>query len=339
MLAKKHYFIQLRKIYYPIAESIYIPLCFYFIGKKPDYRTTVKTIYIPLCFYFILIRCSQRRQTTLFTFHYASTLSSCRCYKEFWIRIYIPLCFYFIPFIVLDSEKLIFIYIPLCFYFILRFAIVKELMKPFTFHYASTLSGVPTSSLSLSIHIYIPLCFYFIRIGLLSVAVCKLHLHSTMLLLYRWSRRWKRLNLQNLHSTMLLLYHACGLSILVSDLHLHSTMLLLYRDWGWFSVLVYKWFTFHYASTLSILDTIKTRYAVYIYIPLCFYFIKEAGCTAAEISHLHSTMLLLYLPFRMYGKIFNDIYIPLCFYFIRVLKPDGVLIFKIYIPLCFYFIF
>ena len=295
MLAKKHYFIQLRKIYYPIAESIYIPLCFYFIGKKPDYRTTVKTIYIPLCFYFILIRCSQRRQTTLFTFHYASTLSSCRCYKEFWIRIYIPLCFYFI----------------------LRFAIVKELMKPFTFHYASTLSGVPTSSLSLSIHIYIPLCFYFIRIGLLSVAVCKLHLHSTMLLLYRWSRRWKRLNLQNLH----------------------STMLLLYRDWGWFSVLVYKWFTFHYASTLSILDTIKTRYAVYIYIPLCFYFIKEAGCTAAEISHLHSTMLLLYLPFRMYGKIFNDIYIPLCFYFIRVLKPDGVLIFKIYIPLCFYFIF
>ena len=118
MLAKKHYFIQLRKIYYPIAESIYIPLCFYFIGKKPDYRTTVKTIYIPLCFYFILIRCSQRRQTTLFTFHYASTLSSCRCYKEFWIRIYIPLCFYFIPFIVLDSEKLITIYIPLCFYFI-----------------------------------------------------------------------------------------------------------------------------------------------------------------------------------------------------------------------------
>ena len=50
-------------------------------------------------------------------------------------------------------------------------------------------------------------------------------------------------------------------------------------------------------------------------------------------------MLLLYLPFRMYGKIFNDIYIPLCFYFIRVLKPDGVLIFKIYIPLCFYFIY
>ena len=146
MLAKKHYFIQLRKIYYPIAESIYIPLCFYFIGKKPDYRTTVKTIYIPLCFYFILIRCSQRRQTTLFTFHYASTLSSCRCYKEFWIRIYIPLCFYFIPFIVLDSEKLIFIYIPLCFYFILRFAIVKELMKPFTFHYASTLSGLACSA-------------------------------------------------------------------------------------------------------------------------------------------------------------------------------------------------
>ena len=338
MLAKKHYFIQLRKIYYPIAESIYIPLCFYFIGKKPDYRTTVKTIYIPLCFYFILIRCSQRRQTTLFTFHYASTLSSCRCYKEFWIRIYIPLCFYFIPFIVLDSEKLIFIYIPLCFYFILRFAIVKELMKPFTFHYASTLSGVPTSSLSLSIHIYIPLCFYFIRIGLLSVAVCKLHLHSTMLLLYRWSRRWKRLNLQNLHSTMLLLYHACGLSILVSDLHLHSTMLLLYRDWGWFSVLVYKWFTFHYASTLSILDTIKTRYAVYIYIPLCFYFIKEAGCTAAEISHLHSTMLLLYLL-----GVHPDILIRSHLHSTMLLlyQPEDkkpLTEERIYIPLCFYFI-
>ena len=98
------------------------------------------TIYIPLCFYFIACTIRIVLSLTLFTFHYASTLSclvssiprppqwftfhyaSTLSYQvvnygkmEF---IYIPLCFYFIP-----SSRTAFwysfrIYIPLCFYFI-----------------------------------------------------------------------------------------------------------------------------------------------------------------------------------------------------------------------------
>ena len=97
-----------------------------------------------------------------------------------------------------------------------------------------------------------------------------------MLLLYRWSRRWKRLNLQNLHSTMLLLYleksitnkvywriyiPLCFYFIIANNIKSGVTIL----------------FTFHYASTLS-----RARWALSvrspIYIPLCFYFIDTGFC-------------------------------------------------------------
>ena len=97
-----------------------------------------------------------------------------------------------------------------------------------------------------------------------------------------------------------------------------------------------------------------------IYIPLCFYFIvmavEELGyvmkftfhyaSTLSQIaildeqekSHLHSTMLLLYLRAAAAAPKAACIYIPLCFYFIRhgyFRKSCGGFI---YIPLCFYFI-
>ena len=54
-------------------------------------------IYIPLCFYFIIINLTAEEGYTIFTFHYASTLSqSGPDTIRSWMSIYIPLCFYFI---------------------------------------------------------------------------------------------------------------------------------------------------------------------------------------------------------------------------------------------------
>ena len=78
-------------------DSIYIPLCFYFIGFSAHAVNMVYFIYIPLCFYFIPIPTFSTKSASfiyiplcfyfiwkivdnliifsLFTFHYASTLS------------------------------------------------------------------------------------------------------------------------------------------------------------------------------------------------------------------------------------------------------------------------
>ena len=56
---------------------IYIPLCFYFISSILQLLMMLVCIYIPLCFYFIPKSCAIRLIEILFTFHYASTLSSC----------------------------------------------------------------------------------------------------------------------------------------------------------------------------------------------------------------------------------------------------------------------
>ena len=119
-------------------------------------------------------------------------------------------------------------------------------------------------------------------------------------------------------------------------------------------------FTFHYASTLSNTDATAVRKitdlhstmlllyrpgwsdpwpSIWIYIPLCFYFILTAKDQRdIQQIHLHSTMLLLYpissppqpagrsylhstmlLLYRTRpGRAWSErrIYIPLCFYFI-----------------------
>ena len=125
-----------------------------------------------------------------FTFHYASTLSRPGyCYCPNRRRIYIPLCFYFIRKPPARYNRVNGIYIPLCFYFIAFAAFSYSSYSSFTFHYASTLSGLNSrwnrkltqftfhyaSTLSrrgrapvwVLDPIYIPLCFYFIscRIG------------------------------------------------------------------------------------------------------------------------------------------------------------------------------
>ena len=77
------------------------------------------SIYIPLCFYFIIGRILSH---------------------VFGIKIYIPLCFYFIKCRLSSMVMQGIIYIPLCFYFINWTIDTSTLWKPFTFHYASTLS-------------------------------------------------------------------------------------------------------------------------------------------------------------------------------------------------------
>ena len=64
------------------------------------------------------------------------------------------------------------------------FYLLPGSVAEFTFHYASTLSRVPHPQLFGWCLIYIPLCFYFIKYTPLSVQVAVPNLHSTMLLLY-----------------------------------------------------------------------------------------------------------------------------------------------------------
>ena len=103
-----------------LTRLIYIPLCFYFIPIADNTFTAAFPIYIPLCFYFIVntaiaISCpfpnlhstmlllypiashNFNSRSILFTFHYASTLSSTYPLDTLSANaIYIPLCFYFI---------------------------------------------------------------------------------------------------------------------------------------------------------------------------------------------------------------------------------------------------
>ena len=206
------------------------------------------------------------------------------------------------------------------------------------------------------ITIYIPLCFYFI------CHVCHqkenadeftFHYASTLSYTIIWNslaltiyiplcfyfiRRWdwyRGLVLYNLHSTMLLLYPG-----------------------GQGSAATVTVFTFHYASTLSAVDPFPVN-PFFIYIPLCFYFIRVPLRSLGILLHLHSTMLLLYLIVVDLVLCSAVIYIPLCFYFISFrsfssassvnLHSTMLLLYllsllsgrcydQIYIPLCFYFI-
>ena len=99
---------------------------------------------------------------SIFTFHYASTLSrnpraiqhwyshlhstmlllyrQCSMKMAALTMIYIPLCFYFILPTESGPRARHLIYIPLCFYFIGRREWLHSGTAQFTFHYASTLS-------------------------------------------------------------------------------------------------------------------------------------------------------------------------------------------------------
>ena len=121
---------------------------------------------------------------SIFTFHYASTLSPLRLWSMSPRIIYIPLCFYFIFLIHLLTVRFPFIYIPLCFYFIAT-AILQS-VRQHDLHSTMLLLYPGKSRRGHACgYIYIPLCFYFISFGREITALTEVNLHSTMLLLYR----------------------------------------------------------------------------------------------------------------------------------------------------------
>ena len=230
-----------------------------------------------------------------FTFHYASTLSYCPEYRELCPS---PFTFHYASTLskrLLIRAILIFcIYIPLCFYFIPLPWTMQAWHCGFTFHYASTLSSF--------------------RVSVVAVAP---HLHSTMLLLYRRLQELVLDLLPDLHSTMLLLYPIWLMIARTSRCTIYIPLCFYFiRSWVASIVSSPFQFTFHYASTLSLVlveaelpekNLHSTMLLLYrrtspplrsilpIYIPLCFYFIGfSPGSVYYYMHHLHSTMLLLY---------------------------------------------
>ena len=140
----------------------------------------------------------------------------------------------------------------------------------FTFHYASTLSEKIGGEKTHRLNLHSTMLLLYPAL-LAPELFPMLHLHSTMLLLYRWVSCIAASGKADLHSTMLLLYPKAGQSSTSrTTIYLHSTMLLLY-----------------------LCQENGGKSAIFIYIPLCFYFIEQAHwCRGGELYHLHSTMLV-----------------------------------------------
>ena len=210
-------------------------------------------------------------QAGQFTFHYASTLS-----------------YPFLPLIWLRRS----IYIPLCFYFIQGLPPGRSARLLFTFHYASTLSDC---------------------LKAMNMILCLFTFHYASTLSRRVLFFCHNLRIFTFHYASTLSRHSFLPPLLF--LHLHSTMLLLYLIPVDTAPTTISIFTFHYASTLServpgvwsykcnlhstmLLLYPERRRGLFkrwmIYIPLCFYFMKNKPCGIRP----------------------GHIYIPLCFYFI-----------------------
>ena len=121
------------------------------------------------------------------------------------------------------------IYIPLCFYFIYVFRDKERRESPFTFHYASTLSQKRLRPWQKKLHLHSTMLLLYLYVFSM-LKYFLFYLHSTMLLLYLTQCSQVTVCQRYLHSTMLLLYPGCCEYTYANLRHLHSTMLLLYRD-------------------------------------------------------------------------------------------------------------
>ena len=141
----------------------------------------------------------------------------------------------------------------------------------FTFHYASTISYIFPPLPRLQSLLYIPLCFYYIL----------------------WVDNGQPISDHfTFHYASTISCSSEGLMSLFSPLH--STMLLLYPAYNGKGAYTNN-FTFHYASTISYQVYFPLVLRIWLYIPLCFYYIECSYCITAD------------------GK---ALYIPLCFYYI-----------------------
>ena len=185
----------------------------------------------------------------IFTFHYASTLSSRASFIIFSIYYLHSTMLLLYLSDIPGKNGYLSIYIPLCFYFI-------ESSGPCDIHRTylhSTMLLLYRRTASCTVFrflIYIPLCFYFIisQTRLITcISLFTFHYASTL--------------------------SDSGKSLTTRIYHLHSTMLLLYREAQRLLIVLIFAFTFHYASTLSL--TVPPLPLLFtIYIPLCFYFIS-----------------------------------------------------------------
>ena len=172
-------------------------------------------------------------------------------------------------------------------------------------------------------------------------------------MLFSCSRRY------HLHSTMLLLYQTAELYLDLASLNLHSTMLLLYPTPPELIGLKYALFTFHYASTLSSTESgycERNCLFTFHYASTLSSWNRSIAC---PITHLHSTMLLLYLSIDLQTALdkdnlhstmlllyrigWNGRFASTAFTFHYASTLSCTLMQKetwrqIYIPLCFYFI-
>ena len=341
------------------VTSIYIPLCFYFIGDDDMWVEQTKkftfhyasTLSLPDPL--LALKYCNLHSTMLLLYPvrdaagsgWAPDLHSTMLLLYRIVltedgkidKIYIPLCFYFIVCLCCYDCAGYLIYIPLCFYFIITKIRTEMCVTQFTFHYASTLSGIQrchqiydpiftfhyASTLSEAdppalqphIIIYIPLCFYFIsEYWPYSIATIRFTFHYASTLSHDLWAPAEPVS-HHLHSTMLLLYPAQAANEAAEAI-----------------------FTFHYASTLSNPEYYRERIIDNLHSTMLLLYLFHFATAHDACLYLHSTMLLLY-PQELRNPLDRDlIYIPLCFYFIVVCAHICFFIVKIYIPLCFYFI-
>ena len=254
-------------------------------------------IYIPLCFYFILPGTVISSTLSSFTFHYASTLSN---NVHVLIGSFGKFTFHYASTLsdcsdlergtkVSDLHSTMLLLYP-------GYCLQPAWWSSFTFHYASTLSrttlsGAPWNP-AFTFH-YASTLSRDTGTSYQAEAAFTFHYASTLSQIDYASGRGNR----DLHSTMLLLYRVeihlyrissciyiplcfyfipfavCMIKRLVSNLH--STMLLLYPV---ISAEVMRYMRNDLHSTMLLLYLISTKLiasVLYIYIPLCFYFIPR----------------------------------------------------------------
>ena len=126
------------------------------------------------------------------------------------------------------------------------------------------------------------------------MALWMIHLHSTMLLLYRFPGFFISQILKNLHSTMLLLYH-----------NLYGSTAL--------DEIIYIPLCFYF---IDIADAMF-ECGMTIYIPLCFYFISCCLEAVQGCDLIYIPLCFYFIRWRVVRSVCRGmIYIPLCFYFI-----------------------
>ena len=146
-------------------------------------------------------------------------------------------------------------------------------------------------------------------------------LHSTMLLLYLLAEAHQAIIVNLLYIPLCFYYIESSAALWPMQLHsLHSTMLLLYPDAYSDTPQGGITFTFHYASTISDNFPNFMKYIVYLYIPLCFYYIGIYSKRPWAFTHFtfHYASTISWSGHHLCGSL-HTLYIPLCFYYIPLL--------------------